>query len=120
MTESVTALVRVVLKSGSMTELMYSKTEEALEVERSLRRGGTGPCRAIDDFGHAINTHHEDLAAVIYVNLVEELKGQSAMTFARQMMQDRLAERVNKTRELTSPPVMMPQQSPKTSMLIRS
>ncbi len=61
-----------------------------------------------DDYGHEIYAEPNQIAALICVDLDQELKGQSTLTYERQMMQDRLAERVYKTRDLVSPPMMAP------------
>ena len=100
-------LLRIVLKSGSLTELMFDKESDMLSASLAAERGG----RVLrDDYGHVIRIEPEQLAATILVDVDAELKGQSIVTFARQMMQDRLSERVQKTRELAAP--LMPGRPP--------
>lgn len=96
-------LLRIVMNSGSLTELMFDSGTDAAAAHDLLMSGGT----VTDDYGHEFAGKQAELAATILVDLNAELKGQSAVTFARQMMQDGLAERVHKTRGLTAPPVMM-------------
>lgn len=112
-------LLRVVLNSGSMTELMFDRKgamSDACDVLRTTAMAVAVP----DDYGHEIYAEPSQIAALVCVDLDSELKGQSAMTFERQMMQDRLAERVYKTRDLVSPAMVPPIRTNGAGTIIRS
>jgi hypothetical protein len=107
-------LCRVVLKSGSVTELLFDRADDARRATIDLTNGAI----VTDDYGHEFSADAPEIAALIYVDLDAEIRGHTTMTFARQMAQDRLAERVQKTRELAAPPVI--QQRPNgTPILVR-
>lgn len=100
-------LLRVVLNSGSLTELMFDRKDamsDACDVLRTTAMAISVP----DDYGHELYAEPSQIAALIAVDLDQELKGQGSMTYERQMMQDRLAERVYKSRDLVSPAMMAP------------
>jgi hypothetical protein len=106
MTSSVTVdgMVHVFLKSGGIVELLFAKRSDASRVASELRpQGGEGPIQAMDDFGHVLSTRREAIEGVNLADLDAEIRGQAAVMFARQMMQDRLSERVHKAREMMSP-----------------
>lgn len=98
--------LRIILNSGSVTELMFDREAamtDACEAFRVYAVASAIP----DDYGHIAYIEPNQIAALICVDLESELKGQSGMTYARQMMQDRLSERVHKTRELVATPMVM-------------
>lgn len=100
-------LLRVVLNSGSMTELMFDRKDamnDACDVLRTTAMVVAVP----DDYGHEMYAEPTQIGALIRVDLDQELKGQAVLTYERQMMQDRLAERVYKSRDLVSPSMMPP------------
>lgn len=101
-------ILRVVLNSGSMTELMYD-TEAAM---RDACDGFQTTAIAVaipDQYGHEMYAEPNQIAALICVDLEEELRGHSTLTFERQMMQDRLSERVHKMRDLAAKPIIQGQ-----------
>lgn len=100
-------LLRIVLNSGSMTELMFDR-EDAMSDARDVMRTTAMAVSVPDDYGHEMYAEPSQIAAIVCVDLEQELKGQSTMTYERQMMQDRLAERVYKSRDLVSPQMMAP------------
>lgn len=99
-------ILRVVLKSGSLTELIFDREDRARKAMDALATTFT----AADDYGVTMTVTDGEVASVIFVDLAAELRGHSEVTFARQMSQDRLTTRVNQTRELTTP--VVPARSP--------
>lgn len=111
-------ILRVVLNSGSMTELMFDRKDamsDACDVMRTTAMAVAVP----DDYGHEMYAYPSQIAALVCVDLDQELKGQATMTYERQMMQDRLAERVYKSRDLVSPAMMAPVRTNGAGTIIR-
>jgi hypothetical protein len=98
-------ILRIVLNSGSVTELMFDQ-EDAMQDACEAFRVSAIAAAIPDDYGHECFIEPSQIAALIAVDLDAELKGQSIMTFERQMMQDRLTERVHKSRDLVSAPII--------------
>lgn len=99
-------ILRIILNSGSVTELMFDR-EDAMRDACEAFRVSAIAAAIPDDYGHDCFIEPDQIAALITVDLDSELKGQSTVTFERQMMQDRLSERVHKSRELVSAPIVM-------------
>ena len=99
-------ILRVVLNSGSVTELMFDN-QTTMRTACAVIESSDQSTWVSDDYGHDIFAKPEHISALVSVDLEAELKGHSTLTFERQMMQDRLSERVHKTRELASTPILV-------------